>query len=237
MNSSGPFEMLILTGGYGTRLRSVVSNVPKPMARIADRPFLEYLLDYWISQGIQRFVLSTGYLSHVIQTHFGNSYRSADIDYVWEQSPLGTGGALRRALNETSWANETVLMSNGDTWFPVDLTQMGRDASQQKASIILALKTIEKNDRYSGVEVCANGKIKSFGISSEGVTLINAGCYLFNVATLRQALANMPETFSLENDFLVAYAANGNVGSSIQDQPFLDIGIPEDYQKASDLLK
>ncbi|MEY4717913.1 MAG: hypothetical protein RL563_531 [Pseudomonadota bacterium] len=232
-----PSEMLILAGGFGTRLRSVVSNVPKPMAPIAGRPFLEYLLDYWISQGIRRFVLSSGYLGHVIQAHFGNSYRSAVIDYVHEQSPLGTGGALRLALNETPWANEMALMANGDTWFPVDLTQMCCEASQQKVPITLALKTMKQNDRYGGVEVGANGKITSFGIKSEGVTLINAGCYLFDVATLRQALADMPEAFSFENDFLVVYAANGHVGSSIQDQPFLDIGIPEDYQKTLDLLK
>jgi len=229
--------MLILTGGYGTRLRSVVSNVPKPMAPIADRPFLEYLLDYWISQGIRRFVLSTGYLGHVIQAHFGTSYRSAVIEYAHEQSPLGTGGALRLALKEMPWANETAFMVNGDTWFPVGLTPMFCAASQQKAPITLALKTMEKNNRYSGVEVGTNGKIKSIGIKSEGVTLINAGCYLFKVAALREALSDMPEAFSLENDFLVAYAASGHVGSTIQDQPFLDIGIPEDYQKASELLK
>jgi D-glycero-alpha-D-manno-heptose 1-phosphate guanylyltransferase len=229
--------MLILAGGYGTRLRSVVSNVPKPMAPIAGRPFLEYLLDYWISQGIRRFVFSTGYLSHIIQAHFGNSYCSAVIDYIHEQSPLGTGGALRRALYETLWSNEMTLMVNGDTWFPVRLTQMCYAASQQKTPITIALKTVDKNDRYSGVEVGANGKINLFGIKSEGGTLINAGCYLFNLAVLTEALADMPQTFSLENDFLAAYAANGYVGSSIQDQPFLDIGIPEDYQKALDLLK
>jgi D-glycero-alpha-D-manno-heptose 1-phosphate guanylyltransferase len=235
--SNKPSEILILAGGFGTRLRSVVSNVPKPMAPIANRPFLEYLLDYWISQGIQRFVLSTGHLGNLIQGHLGKRYHSAVIDYVHEQSPLGTGGALRLALNKSPWANETALMVNGDTWFPVRLAQMCCDASQQKAPIILALKTLEKNDRYGGVEVADNGKIKSFGLKSQGNTLINAGCYLFHVATLRQALADMPEAFSLENDFLVDYAENGHIGSSIQDQPFLDIGIPEDYQKASDLLK
>lgn len=237
MNSNQPSEILILVGGFGTRLRSVVSNVPKPMAPIAGRPFLEYLLNYWISQGIQRFILSTGHLGNVIQTHFGKSYRSAVIDYVHEQSPLGTGGALRLALNSVPWDNEMALMANGDTWFPVELEQMCHEASQQKAPITLALKTMKKNDRYGSVEVMDNGKIKSFCLKSEGGALINAGCYLLNVATLKQALADMPEAFSLENDFLVDYAANGHVGSSIQDQPFLDIGIPEDYQKASDLLK
>jgi D-glycero-alpha-D-manno-heptose 1-phosphate guanylyltransferase len=236
MNSNHPSEMLILAGGFGTRLRSQVSNVPKPMAPVTGRPFLEYLLNYWIGQGIKRFVLSTGHLGHVIQTHIGKSYRNADIDYIHEKLPLGTGGALRLALNVVSWQNEMALIANGDTWFPVDLAQIYCDASQQKTPITLALKFMEKNDRYGVVEVGDNRKIKSFGLKSEGCALINAGCYLLNITTLKQALANKPESFSFENDFLVDYAANGHVGSSIQDRPFLDIGIPEDYQKASNLL-
>lgn len=232
-----PSEMLILAGGFGTRLKSVVSDVPKPMAPISGRPFLAYLLDYWISQGIHRFVLSTRHLGNIVQAYFGETYRDTTIDYVREQSPLGTGGALRLALNSVRWANETALMANGDTWFPVDLKQLCGDAKQQNAPITLALKAIEKNDRYGGVDVSADGKIKLFGIKSEGAIYINAGCYLFNVVTLKQALAGMPGAFSLENDFLAPYATKGLVGSSLQDQPFLDIGIPEDYQKASDLLK
>ena len=236
MTFNKPSEMIILAGGFGTRLRSVVSDVPKPIAPIANRPFLEYLLDYWISQDIQRFVLSTGYLSQIIQGHFGNSYRGAIISYVEEPSPLGTGGALGLVLNKTTWANEMALMINGDTWFPADLTQMCDEASQQNTPITIALKAMEKNDRYGGVEVDQNGKIKSFGCATKGAALINAGCYLFNVATLKQELIGLPEAFSLENDFLVNYAANGCVGSSIQDKSFLDIGIPEDYQKAAGLL-
>lgn len=236
MTTNQPSEMLILAGGFGTRLKSVVSDVPKPMAPISGRPFLSYLLNYWISQGIQRFVLSTGHLGNIVQAYFGETYRDTTIDYVHEQSPLGTGGALRLALNSVRWANDTALMANGDTWFPVDLKQLCADAKQQNAPITLALKAIEKNDRYGGVVVSSDGKIKLFGSKSEGLTYINAGCYLFNVATLKQELIGLPEAFSLENDFLVNYAANGYVGSSIQDKSFLDIGIPEDYQKAAGLL-
>lgn len=237
MNTNQPSEMLILAGGFGTRLKSVVNDVPKPMAPVAGRPFLAYLLDYWITQGVHRFVLSTGYLGNVIQAYFGKAYHGATIDYMHEQSPLGTGGALRLALNNALWANETALMINGDTWFPVVLQQLCDDSEQQNVPITLALKTIEKNDRYGGVDVSVDGKITSFGIKTEGRTHINAGCYLFEVGRLKQALEEMPAAFSLESDFLVAYAANGLVGASIQDQPFLDIGIPDDYQKALSFLK
>lgn len=237
MSTQKPSEMLILAGGFGTRLKSVVSDVPKPMAPIADRPFLAYLLDHWIGQGIQRFVLSTGYLGNVVHAYFGKAYHGAVIDYVHEQSPLGTGGALRLALNSVSWAKETALMANGDTWFPVDLKQLCDDAKRQNLPITLALKTIEKNDRYGGVNLSTDGKVKLFGVNSHGQTRINAGCYLLKVGALKQSLAEMPEAFSLESDFLPLYAASGLVGSSLQDQPFLDIGIPDDYQKASTFLK
>lgn len=232
-----PSEMLILAGGFGTRLKSMVNDVPKPMATISGRPFLAYLLDYWISQGIQRFVFSTGHLGHVVKAYFGQTYRNTAIDYVHEQFPLGTGGALKLALSSVSWANDNALMANGDTWFPVDLKQLSADAKQQGAPITLALKAIEKNNRYSGVDVSSDGKIKLIGIESEGLTYINAGCYLFSVNVLKNALVELPDVFSLENDFLSPYAANGLVGSSLQDKPFLDIGIPEDYKKASDFLK
>ena len=235
--NSQPSEMLILAGGFGTRLKSVVSDVPKPMAPVAGRPFLAYLLDYWIGQGIQRFVISTGHLASVIESHFGSAYRSASINYVHEQSPLGTGGALRLVLESVTWANELALMANGDTWFPVQLQQLCADAVQQGTPITLALKKLEKNDRYGGVAIGAEGHITAFGVEANGASYINAGCYLFNVSAIKKAFAGMSATFSLENDFLVPFASQGLVGSSIQDQPFLDIGIPEDYQRASEFLK
>ena len=215
----------------------MVSDVPKPMAPVAGRPFLEYMLDYWINQGIRRFVLSTGYLGHVIQEHFGNTYQGVNISYVHEQSQLGTGGALRRALKEITWTGDMALMANGDTWFPVCLGHLVSDAAQQQKPITIALKSMAKNVRYSGIEINPDQSVKAFGINTNSHAFINAGCYLFDVSILGQALTNFPETFSFENDFLAGYAAKGLVGSSIQEQPFLDIGIPEDYLKASELLK
>jgi D-glycero-alpha-D-manno-heptose 1-phosphate guanylyltransferase len=232
-----PTEMLILAGGFGTRLKSVVSDVPKPMAPVAGRPFLAYLLDHWIGQGVQRFVISTGHLASVIESHFGSAYRSASINYVQEQSPLGTGGALRLALENVEWQHGKAIMANGDTWFPVQLQKLCADAVYLGAPITLSLKKLEKNDRYAGVTLGAEGQITAFGVKAAGTALINAGCYLFKVSAMKKELADMPPTFSLENDFLIPFASNAMVGSSIQDQPFLDIGIPEDYQRASAFLK
>lgn len=236
MNSLRPKEMLILAGGLGSRLRAVVSDVPKPMAPIGGRPFLEYLLDYWITQGVQRFVLSTGYLGHSIQDHFGGTYRSATIAYVHEHAPLGTGGALRLALTEHSWSGKFLVMINGDTWFPVDLGLMVTHALRQEKPVTIALRAIDENDRYGGVRLGPDGVVEAFDVKSQGRTLINAGCYLLDVATMRAELKEYPAAFSLEKDFMVPYVSRGRVGSSIQDRPFLDIGVPEDYRRAAAYL-
>lgn len=236
MNNSNPKEMLILAGGFGTRLREAVSSVAKPMAPINGRPFLEYLMDYWIEQGIYRFILSIGYLGDNVKNHFGERYQSASIEYVHEATPLGTGGALQLALRDISWSGKCALLINGDTWFPVDLELMMKHALKQNKPLTVALKTMEHSDRYSRVLVDIDGTIKKFNIKNDDHALINAGCYLFNVEEIRNALTEYSSEFSLENDFLVDYATSGNVGSSIQDHPFLDIGIPEDYWRASEYL-
>jgi len=228
--------MLVLAGGFGTRLKSVISDIPKPMAPVAGRPFMAYLLDHWITQGIQRFVISTGYLAEVIESYFGREYRGAAIIYVHEDSPLGTGGALCLALHSIKWTNELILMANGDTWFPVQLEQLYKDAARQDTPITLALKKLEKNDRYGSVKLDHDGRVSEFGKNNVHSSYINAGNYLINVTTIKKAFANQPPFFSLEKDFLPQLVSGGMVGASIQDQPFLDIGIPIDYQRVSEYL-
>ncbi|HQR04672.1 MAG: nucleotidyltransferase family protein [Proteobacteria bacterium] len=225
--------MLVLAGGLGTRLRTAVADVPKPMAPVSGKPFLEYLLDHWIGEGVRRFVLSTGYLGHIIENHFGNGYRGASIDYVREPLPLGTGGALRLALATTDWSGRSILMANGDTWFPVSLDQFHRDALHLKADITLALKHVGSNDRYGGVKVSATGSISSFSEKLQGSGLINGGCYLLDTPAFATILSPLPERFSLEREVFPGLIPSGKIGSSIQDKPFLDIGIPEDYRRAS----
>ena len=121
---------IILAGGLGTRLRSAVTDLPKPMAPIGGRPFLEYQLDYWIAQGISRFVLSVGYQHEVIIDHFGTSYEGIELNFVIEETPLGTGGGLLLAAEKVG--NDTpFLLLNGDTYFSVDLKTL-TDFSQEK---------------------------------------------------------------------------------------------------------
>lgn len=236
MMASMPQEMLILVGGAGTRLRSVVNDVPKPMAPVAGRPFLEYLLDYWIDQGVRRFVLSLGYKGDSIKEHFGTRYRNAEISCIQESSPLGTGGAIRMAFQEINWNGGHILLANGDTWFEVDLTALIHDACQHGKPVTIALKTIEINDRYGGVTIDDSGLVTAFGVQSKKNCLINAGCYLLEMQALLGVLRDYPEKFSFEDDLLKPLAAKKQIASSIQNNVFLDIGIPADYQKATEVI-
>jgi len=112
---------IILAGGLGTRLKEVAPNTPKPMVIINGRPFLEYQMEYWINQGITRFILSVGYLKDLIINHFGDSFNGASIEYVVEPKPLGTGGGMLLAAKNIT---EIFIVLNGDTYIEVDLNSL-----------------------------------------------------------------------------------------------------------------
>jgi D-glycero-alpha-D-manno-heptose 1-phosphate guanylyltransferase len=206
------------------------------MAPVAGRPFLEYLFDYWIEAGVRRFVLSIGYLGDLIMKHFGDHYRGANIQYVVEESPLGTGGAIRKALMGDYWTGQNVLISNGDTWFEASLPQLLEGSNRRDALLVLSAKLVESNDRYGGIHADAQGFVTRFGVPAPDNQLINAGCYLANRRELVSALQSYPEVFSFEQIALVAFAQSGQIVASIQEGVFLDIGVPEDYERAASVL-
>lgn len=227
-----PRTAFILAGGLGTRLRSVVQDVPKPMAPVDGHPFLEYLLRHWQRQGIAHFVLSVGYMGEVIEGHFGTSYGGAEITYVREPAPLGTGGALAFALQMGTLHDQTILMFNGDTWLDASLPTLHQDALQHtNAAITLVLLKVAKNTRYGSVRADKRGLITAFEEKTDAPDLINAGCYLLRPAQLAHELMDMPKIFSLEKDFLPRLAAEGKLAASIQNAAFIDIGVPEDYAR------
>ena len=221
-------EAIILAGGAGTRLRSVVADLPKPMADVAGRPFLAYQLDYLAAAGIRRIVLSVGYLRERIIEWFGASYRGIDIDYAIEEELLGTGGALRVSLARVS--GERVLVLNGDTWFPVDIAAMAAAHAESGCVMTMALKELTDFSRYGAVTV-ADGRVNGFsekGFCSRGY--INGGVYLIECALE----ARFPERkrFSLESDLLEAQVGAIAICPFISDAYFIDIGVPEDYHTA-----
>lgn len=139
-------EALILAGGLGTRLRAAVPDLPKPMAPIRNRPFLEHQMDYWIGQGVTKFILSVGYMHELIEAHFGETYRQCPVVYAREAAPLGTGGGLLLGLSHAQ-ENE-VLVLNGDTFFEVSLAQFRAQHQALQADASIALRRIAKNARY-----------------------------------------------------------------------------------------
>ncbi|MFW5705588.1 MAG: nucleotidyltransferase family protein [Bacteroidota bacterium] len=223
-------EAVILAGGLGTRLREVINEVPKSMAPVNGRPFLEYQMDYLHVYGIQRIILSVGYLREAIMKHFGNKYRDIHIDYAIEAEPMGTGGGLKLAMQQAEAANVPVL--NGDTFFMVDFRKL-LDFHRSKESVLtLVLREMEDVSRYGAIERDENYRITGFWEKSAkaGKGFINGGVYLINRNFFLKQ--NLPDKFSLEKDFFEKIYKIRNIYGTLCRQYFIDIGVPEDYAKA-----
>jgi D-glycero-alpha-D-manno-heptose 1-phosphate guanylyltransferase len=228
-------EALILAGGLGTRLQSVVSDLPKPMAQVAGKPFVEYILQYLKEFGVERVVFSIGYKAEVFQKYFGKNYQGIELEYVIENEPLGTGGALKLALEHC--LHNDVLVLNGDTFFNIELDDLWIFHQLHQADFTMALREVENASRYGTVQLNENGKITAFiektGKEEEGV--INAGIYILNKTVFKKY--PLPEKFSLEKDFFEKHLTELGLYGCICEGYFIDIGIPEDYKKAQDDFK
>lgn len=229
-------EAVVLAGGLGTRLRAVVADVPKPMAPIEGRPFLEWLLEYWISQGIRRFVISVGYLAERITSHFGRRWGGAEIAYAAEPAPLGTGGGLLMALGQAQ--SRDVLLLNGDTFFAVVLSELAEAHRAKAADWTLALFRSTDVQRYLGVGLDAGGALSSLvPTNSGGELLVNGGVYLIRRSSLKQLPWKAGDRFSLESDLLPhGLKAGWRLFGREFSRPFVDIGVPEDYRRAGAVL-
>jgi D-glycero-alpha-D-manno-heptose 1-phosphate guanylyltransferase len=228
---------IILAGGQGTRLRDTVPGLPKPMAPINGRPFLEYQLDYWIGQGVKHFVLSVGYRHEAIARHFGASYRGIALDYAIETSALGTGGGLLLAAEKLA-GDAVFVVLNGDTYFEVDLTSLRQLHRAKRADWTFALFRAAEVGRYMGMDVAADGRISSLEAGSgRPGRLANGGVYLVNPQTLHTGRWKPGDKVSLEDDILpAAFEAGRRLYGVECSGAFIDIGVPEDYARAPQLL-
>lgn len=231
-------EVIILAGGLGTRLRSVVSEVPKCMAPVAGKPFLWYLLKYLTRYDVDRVILSVGYLREVIFKWIDEVKDEFpfEFDYAIEEEPLGTGGGIKLALSKVRGADAVVL--NGDTFFDVDLKTLMEQHRLLPSAITLALKSMKEFDRYGRVVIDTIDshivEFKEKEYCKEG--LINGGVYAISRFNLQ--LDEMPKRFSFEKEVLGPMTVQQKVYGLIQNGFFIDIGIPEDYQKAqNDFLR
>ena len=219
-------EAIILAGGFGTRLSTVVSDVPKPMAPIKGRPFLEYLLDDLNEKGINRIILAVGYKKEIIKSHFKEKYKNIDIVYSDEDVPLGTGGAIKKALTLTK--DEDIFIINGDTFFDVDLKEMYQFHKKNSSKLTLAIKDMEKFDRYGSLILEGYKIIKFEEKKYIDKGYINGGIYLIKKELLNK---EKKESFSFEKDILENEMLKIEKYGYKSKGYFIDIGIPEDYYK------
>jgi D-glycero-alpha-D-manno-heptose 1-phosphate guanylyltransferase len=224
-------EAVILAGGFGTRLRQVVSDVPKPMASIGGRPFLEILLQNLIDQRFEHVVLSLGFMADKVSAYFGSNFEGLRLDYTVEDAPLGTGGGLRLAF--TRCESDHVHVLNGDTFVDLDFLALERRWEEFRALVMVA-RWVDDTSRFGRLEMQGDRTVRFLEKGVDGPGLINAGCYV--VPT--DALNSFPihQRFSLETDFLVPLAARSGIDVFVSSGRFIDIGVPEDYARAQTIF-
>mgnify|MGYP001197410299 FL=1 len=221
-------ECIVLAGGLGTRLSKVVSDRPKCMANIAGEPFLFHVFEYLKKEQIDHVVLSVGYKFEIIQDWVKKTNWPFKISFAIEKEPLGTGGAIKYALEFTN--DSDIVILNGDTFFDINLRWFYNKHIFSKAELSVALKTMNHFSRYGNVLLNSNNQIISF-LEKEYCDKgqINGGIYLIKRTNL---FKNFKAKFSFEQDFLATKFNNLKIFGVIFDEYFIDIGIPEDYQIA-----
>ncbi|MBS1772464.1 MAG: nucleotidyltransferase family protein [Bacteroidetes bacterium] len=227
-------ECIVLAGGLGTRLQSVIGLYPKCMAEVNSKPFLHYIFDYLEQQQISRVILSLGFKHEVILDWLKTESRKFEIDYVIEETPLGTGGGISLALTKAK--EDNVLVLNGDTMFRVDAKAMFKFHAKKNAATTLALKKMQQFERYGVVRMDGRNVITAFEEKKyydDG--LINGGVYIINKEALNKR--NLPEKYSFEKDYLEVSVKDGNIYGFESDAYFIDIGIPTDYEQAQQDFK
>ena len=221
-------KALLLVGGLGTRLKQFTSGLPKPMAEVGGKPFLEYLIYQLVNQGFRDIIFCIGYLGDKIQRHFGNGDRwGVHIEYSWERISLGTAGAIKLATKK--FADQNFLVMNGDSLLIFNINKLIKFHQKKMAKATIALLKVYNMKRFGKVEVNTEGEVLKFvekGAIGKGV--INGGVYVLN----RKILNYIPgETeCSLESEVFPKLIGNGCYGMVVENAFFVDIGTPEAYR-------
>ena len=222
------FEAIILAGGLGTRLRSVVSDVPKCMASVNGIPFINFIITYLKKEGVERFIFSLGYKSEIVIEYVNKTFAELNIEYVIEDAPLGTGGAIKSACSKA--ISKDVLILNGDTLFNIDIKDFSTFHAGNKADFTVALKEKRNFSRYGSVEIDEDRAIKTFNekiYCEKG--FINGGIYFLKVDNFMNE--DLPDSFSFEKEFLEKNIGKKRFYGLECEYYFIDIGIPEDYDR------
>lgn len=234
-------DILILAGGLGSRLKGVISGIPKPMAPVNGKPFLDHLLEYWINKGVASITLSVGYLSEIIINNYGNKFKGCPIRYLKEESPLGTGGAILKYFYEVK-PNSPFIVANGDTVFPVSINELMAFHKRSNSSLTMAVFRSCNTNRYSGINCSSEGRILRFGeeiISTNNATdmLCNGGTYIIEHHLIEIWKEFLGRKVSLETE-LISHLIDKNISCYAYafENKFLDIGIPSDYERAASFI-
>ena len=226
-------DVIILTGGKGTRLRSKIKDIPKTMADVNGKPFLERTLEWLSGFNVNNVILAVGYKKEYIKEYFGNKYKKMNIIYSEENEPLGTGGAIKKALIQSNEKN--IIVMNGDVFARVDLNKMLEQHIRLNSVMTIAIKEMIKFDRF-GVVKFNGDKITSFEEKKyveKG--FMNTGMYVVKKYIFENKI--IQDSFSIENDYLNKYVAIDKISPFIYEGQFVDIGIPEDYKKIKEIIK
>ncbi len=229
---TAPDEAIILAGGFGTRLRGVVDDVSKPLAPVAGRPFLAWLLDALAIQGLRRVVLATGYRGEQVEATLGAAWHGMMLAYSREPEPLGTGGAIVHALREVS--GDAFFVLNGDTWLELDYRAFDRAVNDASVRLGVALAKVPEVARYGAARLEGHRVTGFDEKGTSGAGFINAGVYWMR----RGLLEGRPSgaAFSFEGEVLMPTVSGEPVAGYTDTRGFIDIGVPEDYQRAQQLF-
>ena len=225
-------ETIILAGGFGKRLSRILNDIPKPMAPVNNRPFLDYVLDYLINNGVNSVIISVYYKYNVIINHYKDIYKGLNITYSIDTEVLGTGGAIKEALIKSN--NDQVFIVNGDTYFNVNLSNLLNYHLDKNNDITFSLKSMTNFNRYGSVETNSSGQVLSLKEKDDcDYGKVDGGVYVVNRTIFNSWKREKEFSFY---DFMKKNLNNLNVGSLLNDEIFIDIGTPEDYEKAQNIL-
>ncbi len=228
---------VILAGGLGTRIKHLLPNLPKPMAPVRGRPCIEWLVRYLGGQGIRRVLISTGYLSEVIEQHFAtNPVSGVSVRCIPETETLGTGGGFLNAVHAGGEVATGWLVLNGDTFALADLAEATATVENQAMAGVIFARPVADTSRYGSLVTDASGNLVRFEEKRPGQGLISAGVYLFRDELVRTFSTRLP--LSLERDVFPALTSAGALIKVLpMDTPFLDIGTPETLPAADSFIR
>jgi len=228
---------VVLAGGFGTRLKNVLPELPKPMAPVAGKPFLEWVVRYLLKQGVNEVVISTGYRAEVVEKYFQTQpVPGARVQCIAEPTPLGTAGGFLHCVRQSGLSPEGWLLLNGDTLAFASLARAMEALRDPETGGVVFGREVPDTSRYGSLVTDAGGRLIRFAEKQPGHGMISTGVYLFRAALVRKISGQIP--LSLERDVFPALTASGTSLKVLRmDAPFLDIGLPETLREADDFVR